>query len=179
MWVSTWLTAVTLLGLGTLMGLLILTLLWGLWCVVHFRSAQQVPTIVREGPLFPIFWVTAGLAVFGIVSMLFIVRQPAELLNSLARLPQTGEDEYESALDEGDVAPDADISEIEPQKLDIKINTKELVELRLTSDLNIDYIGPYSSIITESDRASLLVPPPPPPTAGRWPGTSLQSHTRA
>ena len=76
-WVSTWLTPITLLGLGAVGALGFLAILWGLLCLLHWPSGRQAPTIVREGPLFPIFVTTCALAIFGIVGMLFIVRHPA------------------------------------------------------------------------------------------------------
>ena len=157
-WVSTWLTPVTLLGVGAIGALGILAVLWGIWCVIHLPSGRQAPAIVREGPLFPIFVVTCCLAIFGLIGMMFIVRKPAELMESLQRLPQTGERQYTFQIDPGlDAAQDAssvELSDIEPQKIDLDIKTKELVELRFLSDLNIDTISPFPVVITESDKAS-------------------------
>lgn len=155
-WVSTWLTPITLLGVGAIGALGLLVILWGLLCVVHWPSGKQVPAIVREGPLFPIFIVTCGLAVFGLIGMFFIVRHPDELLSSLWRLPQTGEFVYTFTVEPGNADTSLELSEIEPQKLDLEINTQELVELRFLSDLNIDTISPYPRVLTKSDQASTM-----------------------
>ena len=155
-WVSTWLTPVTLLGMGALGALGVLAVLWGILCAFHLPAGRQVPSIVREGPLFPIFVVTSALAAFGVIGMLFIVRHPADLMESLWRLPYTGEAPYTFDIKPGDGDTTKELSEIEPQKVDVRINTKELVELRFLSDLNIERISPYSRLITRSDEETTI-----------------------
>ena len=158
-WVSTWLTPITLLGVGAIGALAVLLIAWAVLCLIHFPTSRQVPSIVREGPLFPIFIVASGLAIFGLIGMLFIVRKPTELMESLWRLPQTGEVQYMFVLVNGidhdaESADEIELAEMDPQKIDLNINTKELVELRLTSDLNIEAISPFPRLLTESDKAS-------------------------
>jgi len=149
-WVSTWLTPVWLLGVGALLALAVLLVFWLVLCVAHWPTGRRVPSIVREGPLFPIFVVTSLLAVYGVVGAVFVVREPAEILQSLVRLPQTGERDYDFEVGPGNPDPTLDISEIEPEKIDISIDTEELVELRLESDVDT-LVSPFRELITESD----------------------------
>jgi ABC-type transport system involved in multi-copper enzyme maturation permease subunit len=117
-WISNWLTPVWLLGAGALVGLVLLLILWGVAyllsrlpligdvdrmpadgpfskvlraCLILFsrRTVAEVPAVVREGPLWPLFLTTVGLAAFGVLGTVFVT-QPLELLASLGRLPFVG-----------------------------------------------------------------------------------------
>jgi ABC-type transport system involved in multi-copper enzyme maturation permease subunit len=97
-WTSNWLTPLWLLGVGCLVGLAILCLVWGvLWVVTRGlaphqffrRTADEVPLAVGEGALLPVFAIVAAFAAFGIIGTMFAQR-PADLLLSLRGLGSVG-----------------------------------------------------------------------------------------
>lgn len=57
--------------------------------LVSRRTVAEVPVMVREGALWPLFIIAASLAGFGVVGAVF-VQEPVELLSSLTRLPYAG-----------------------------------------------------------------------------------------
>ncbi len=147
-WLSTWLTPVWLLGIGALLGLLILGALW--LPLLLLPMGRRVPAIVREGPLFPIFIITALLAAFGILGTLFVVRNPDAMFASLAHLPASGEYAYQFQIDAGPPNVDElDVSEFEPQAVPISLNPKEIVALRFRSPDNVE-VSAFPKLLTET-----------------------------
>ena len=86
---TVWLTSVWLIGVGALLGLLVLLVLWGLAYLVARRVAVEVPLAVREGPLWPLFIVIVLLASFTVIGWP-IANKPTELLTGVFRLPSAG-----------------------------------------------------------------------------------------
>ena len=89
-WISTWLTPVWLMGVGALLGLAVLFVLWLLLAVVAKRAAVSAPTTISEGPMLPVFWVVLASALFGIIGA-FVATERSELISSVMRLPRVGQ----------------------------------------------------------------------------------------
>ncbi len=88
-WLNTWLTPLWLFGVGTLAGLVILGILWGVLWLISREAARLAPEAITEGALVPVLWIAVGFAAFGILGS-FIVRDRDEVFASLARLPFVG-----------------------------------------------------------------------------------------
>lgn len=147
-WASTWLTPIWLLGAGAIVGLAVLFVLWGITCAVYWPAGRQVAAVVREGPLMPIFVLTALLALFGVFGI-FAVRYPGQLFASLARLPDVGVTTQSFQIKPSDADPTLDISEISPQQIDVDWRKDELYELDLRSDVDISVSG-YDELYTDA-----------------------------
>ena len=89
-WLMTWLTPMWILGVGALVGLIILAMLWAVLFVVARRTALDIPDILTEGPMLPILIVTIVFAVFGVAGAV-VVRTPFEVIASVPRFMHTGE----------------------------------------------------------------------------------------
>ena len=63
-WLTTWLTSLWLIGVGALLGILALLLIWGLTFIVNREAAKQVPLAITEGVLLPITSIVAIVAIF-------------------------------------------------------------------------------------------------------------------
>jgi ABC-type transport system involved in multi-copper enzyme maturation permease subunit len=127
-WVGNWLTGVWLVSVGATIGLLVVFLLAAL--AVPLRNVPilgrlaETKLTLQEGPLFPIFVVTAIAATFGIVGTQ-LARRPAELLEALARMPQLGDHTYPTfAID----VPPAD-GKPQEQAIDVSFRRSELRSL--------------------------------------------------
>ena len=88
-WLNVWLTPLWLLSVGTLAGLIILAILWGVLWLISREAANLAPGAITEGALLPVLWIVLGFAAFGVLGS-FIVRDRDEVFNSLARLPYIG-----------------------------------------------------------------------------------------
>jgi ABC-type transport system involved in multi-copper enzyme maturation permease subunit len=166
--VTNWLTPIWLIGVGALAGLAILAALWlvvylvslvppfstwgasgggpaSVWLrplmVLSRRSVTEVPAIVREGFLWPFFWIVVTLASFGILGVL-VVDKPWELLASLQRIPATG-----TSIESVDVPvsepvdPEDEFSELETHTVPVQMRASEFWEIRFKSDQSLS-IGP-------------------------------------
>ncbi len=119
-WFNTWITPLWLLSLGVLLGFAGLLILWGLVFVVSRRAGRQVPVIVSEGPLAPIFYTFLILAVFGALGA-FLVHDAGALIQSALRFPFTGTTTVTMVL-----PGVADDETVEPQVMEIDFRADEL-----------------------------------------------------
>lgn len=105
--------------------------------LVSRRTVAEVPMAVREGVLRPLFVVAVSLASFGLLGTL-LVREPLDLLSSLARLPYMGArtetfDVPVSGLEDAQ----ADFSEPVTHELPVSIGQSETRFLTFRSDQNL------------------------------------------
>jgi len=138
---TVWLTPMWLIGVGALIGLAVLLVLWGLSFVVARRVAVEVPLAVREGPLWPIFLVTAALAAFTVLGWP-IASNPTDMLRGIARLPFRDVDDYEATIP----APPADA------------NTADLFEAPLHEVETGFRVDEVQKIVFQSDRPLTVTP---------------------
>jgi ABC-type transport system involved in multi-copper enzyme maturation permease subunit len=128
-WLNTWLTPLWLIGLGALLGLVLLLIAWGITAIFSRSGAALIPEIVTEGPLFPIFVVVAAAGLFGVAGWL-LIRDRAEIISSLARLPSVGEQSFSvsvpAALDE--------MTEPEPVEVQVEFRGDELQRVEIQSN---------------------------------------------
>jgi ABC-type transport system involved in multi-copper enzyme maturation permease subunit len=145
-WVVTWLTPIWLLGMGALVGLAVLLVLWGVTFLVSRKAGRLVPSTVTEGPLLPILVVTVLLASFGVIGLL-IVRNPQGFLESLRRLPSAGITERTFTIEPGSKA--AELADQTPQKIKVDFRRDELRQLQLFSRVNVR-VSAYDQLLTET-----------------------------
>ena len=132
-WLITWLTPVWIMSVGVLVGLLILLAIWGLLFVVSRRAAVQIPEMVSEGVMMPVFIVTAIFALFAVLGSI-VVRGPGEIIGSVPRFLSTGVIDETISIDET-----AD-GEFIPINLPSPVLGRELFRLNVESDQPI-FIG--------------------------------------
>ncbi|MCZ6852439.1 MAG: ABC transporter permease [Gammaproteobacteria bacterium] len=133
-WLITWLTPVWILGVGATFGLAILLVLWGLLFLVSRRGAMNIPELIGEGAMLPIFVVTAVFAVFGVVGAV-IVRSPGDMLASIPRFLATGPQK---------LVLDVPITDAETFfEAEVKFTGMELSQFRVESDQPI-FVGKTS-----------------------------------
>jgi ABC-type transport system involved in multi-copper enzyme maturation permease subunit len=111
------------------------------------RAVAEIPGAVREGPLWPIFYmllILAGFAVSGVV----VVSQPAEIMQSLARAPFVGSTNLSFKIPAANEVSDA--ADPPQNKIDVSFNKAELrllvfnspealtIDTKETSDIDID-----------------------------------------
>jgi len=144
-WVGNWVTPIWLLGVGSAAGLVGLILLWGIVRALAAvpavplgfrRMAIEIPLTVREGFLFPVFWMVTGAAFFGLFGGLFAHR-PTELLAALGRLRAAGDVAVpiDVPVTPRDAEGDVDFSKETP--VAIHIPADEIRALRFTSDQDL------------------------------------------
>jgi ABC-type transport system involved in multi-copper enzyme maturation permease subunit len=133
-----WLTSIWILGVGAVMALAVLLVLWGLLFLVSRRAAAAVPATVQEGPLGVIFWGVVLLAAFGATGWLF-ANDPRGILDSLARYPFLGDNTYtfEVPVSEAREAGGA----VEEHPVAVSFAGNELYEVRVESNQNVDIAG--------------------------------------
>lgn len=105
--------------------------------LVSRRLVAETPMVVREGALWPLFWFTVGLAAFGIVGVL-VVRDPLDLLRSLARLPSSGAriSVYDVPVSKPE-DPSDEFSDLSTYELAVDFPGAELQSLTFRSDQNV------------------------------------------
>src|SRR5262245_8840695 len=88
---STWLTPVWLLSLGTLLGLAVLGLCYGGLLATSRRLADVAYTSVREGILLPIFYLAVLLSGFALLAAFLVPGLPyRQLLEAVSRITAVG-----------------------------------------------------------------------------------------
>lgn len=110
---------------------------FGLVHLMSRRAIDEVADAVREGPLWPIFILTVGLATFGILGF-FIAITPRDILASLARLPYAGTRNYEFVIPAP--APEVldDPSRDPPQHpIQVDFYRRELMRVTMLSTQNL------------------------------------------
>jgi len=122
--VTVWLTPIWVIGVGALMGLLTLVLLWGLFALVSRRWVARISAAVREGPLWWIFWTFVVLAAFGVLGFA-VARNPRQVIASIWRLPYVGSRTYSFDVD----------AEDRQKPVDVRFRNAELHRLTLKSDV--------------------------------------------
>jgi ABC-type transport system involved in multi-copper enzyme maturation permease subunit len=101
------------------------------------RTVDEVPAAVREGVLWPLFLVTASVAVFGVVGAL-LVQEPASLLRSLRRLPYVGTETVEFSIEVSEpVDPEDEFSDLTEATVTLPSRIDELRSVALLSDQDL------------------------------------------
>jgi len=88
-WLITWLTPLWILGVGALLGLVGLVLIWLLVLLISRRRAFDILEMLGESALLPILITTLVFGLFGILGA-FFVRTPEKMIGSLPRFMSTG-----------------------------------------------------------------------------------------
>jgi ABC-type transport system involved in multi-copper enzyme maturation permease subunit len=142
---TVWLTPIWLIGVGVLLGLLVLLLLWGLLFLIGRRAAVEVPLMVREGPLWPIFIVMLLLISFVALGWP-IASKPQELLGQLTRMPFASPELYEFEIP----APPSgqsttDVFDAPLHELEVDFRRDEVRQMRFESNRRL-MITPTSDV---------------------------------
>ena len=64
---SSWLTPLWIVGMGALLSLLCLVVIWAIVRVISRERARELVTSVFDGPLRPILWVVYAFAAFAVI----------------------------------------------------------------------------------------------------------------
>jgi ABC-type transport system involved in multi-copper enzyme maturation permease subunit len=137
-WMATWLTPIWILGVGCVLGIAILLVLWGVTFVVSRPAAAAVPLALQEGPLWPVFLGIMFLAVFGLGGWLFVAA-PREILSSVVRYPFVGETFRTYDIpDPQTIAESSPDGQSETYPIDVSINGREVHQVRVRSNQNVD-----------------------------------------
>lgn len=147
-WLITWLTPLWIIAVGALLGVAVLLVLWAITFVVSRRTAGDVVETVTEGPLLPIFVVTAIFALFGLFGS-FFVHAPKEIVSSLPRFSATGEQKLQKKIK---ITNDNEFVEIQ---LDQTVVGEELSLFSVKSDQPI-YIGQVVENQDSNDMIEVL-----------------------
>ena len=134
-WLNTWLTPLWILGLGALLGLLVLLVLWLVVSVVARGGAKAVMNAVQEGPLVPIFWTVVAVGSFGVLGF-FLVRDTGDILSSVARAPFTG-----SSVKEFVVPASAEDVDPTPVPYEINFTPSEIRTMEIDSDQQVNAVS--------------------------------------
>lgn len=131
-WVSNWLTPLWVIGIGALLGLMVLLVLWGVVFALRklpvFNRLAEVPLTISEGPLAWVLGVAAALAAFGVIGVV-VVPRPAEMVTALARWPQLGTTTYEFEIP---APPHDDLDK--KFEVEVPFRRSELREMRLSAN---------------------------------------------
>lgn len=109
----------------------------GLVWLTSRRTVAEVPQAIREGFLWPVFILTLAFSAFAFVGAA-VTTHPKEILNSIVRLPYSGESSKTFTIPAATAAVLEDESQDPPQhSIEVNIRTSELHGFELTSDQSI------------------------------------------
>jgi ABC-type transport system involved in multi-copper enzyme maturation permease subunit len=109
----------------------------GLVWLTSRRTVAEVPQAIREGFLWPVFILTLAFSAFAFVGAA-VTTHPKEILNSIVRLPYSGENSKTFTIPAATAAVLEDESQDPPQHpIEVDIRTSELHGFELTSDQSI------------------------------------------
>jgi hypothetical protein len=127
-WLTTWLTTIWLIGVGTLLGLGVLLLLWGLLFLVRRKAAAEVTLGITEGVLLPLTFIVVFTAAFGIVGA-FFARDPVTILQSIPRLPYAGQQTVVATIPTGDEVVEVPVNFQGSQLKSLSLSADRLVKV--------------------------------------------------
>lgn len=105
--------------------------------LISRRAVDEVTDAVREGPLWPIFLATAGLAAFGVLGF-FVATTPHDILRSLTRWPYAGTRIVNFTIPAAPQAILDDPAQDPPQHpIDVNFRRSELRKLAFLSTQNL------------------------------------------
>lgn len=145
---STWLTPLWLLGLGTTMGSLVLLVVWGFVWAVRPRWGRAVLATIQESILLPICYALIALAVFVVTASPLM---PLERMwTSLKRLPDVGTLTFEVT-----VPPETNDFEV---PLSVRIDELQNYSLESAEDLavNVEPGKGFTAPLLQVDGGQLL-----------------------
>ncbi len=188
-WITNWLTPLWLLGTGALVGLILLVVLWGLayllsrlpflgdigardresslprviqpiLAIFSRRAVGEVPSVVREGPLWPLFVVTLCFAAFGIFGA-FFAKDPLSLLSSFGRVPFVGTQTTTAMVEVSKpVDPNDEYSPLSAQQVPARFRSDEIRSIVILSDQKLtvaaqpfDDVKPGAPLEVSADEA--------------------------
>ncbi len=143
---TAWLTPMWLFGLGCLVGLVVLAILYGLAKLLAPRVAEIAEGTWREGFVFPVLCLAGGLGAFALVSLLLSAAGVgylplADISRSLSRLPRSNQFSTEITV------PALPIDQRgKAQEFPLPYRSQEMrgVEITSNQDLTIYLRSPYT-----------------------------------
>ena len=128
---SHWVTSLWLLGVGVTLGLAIVLVVWAILRVVVPALAIRCTQAVT-GPILTPISIVMGIWVLVALLGTFVVREPMEILNSLARMSSTGDVPYTVTVAE--LAGEVDeYGNLPTSPLGIQVDTNELKRFTIQS----------------------------------------------
>ncbi|MEM7313723.1 MAG: ABC transporter permease subunit [Planctomycetota bacterium] len=134
-WLNTWLTPLWILGLGALVALVALVVIWLIVGVVARGGIPAVSRAVQEGPLLPIFWTVMAFASFGVLGF-FLVRDTGEIVTSVTRSPFTG-----SSVKQFTIPASAEDEDPTPVPYAISFRPNEIRTIEIESNQQVNAIS--------------------------------------
>ncbi len=130
-WLTTWLTPLWLIGLGAILSLVVLLVIWGVVSLFSRSAMRAVPEMVREGPLLPVGWTVLAAAAFGVAGFFFLPNT-MQIVRSVERIPFTGHRQVQITVPgaHGDSDP-------ERLKIPMNFNPHELRTVECWSDRSL------------------------------------------
>ena len=161
-WLSAWMTPLWVLGIGALMGLMLCAAVWGLIALLGMawppaaKTAEEIPAIVREGVLWPLFLIVCGLSCMGVAGY-FLAAKPGAVLHSLGRLTAAGD--YPDAVTATAIpTPRDQLGEPDPSQetvVDLGLVRSELAGMTIRSNENVLVYG--EAFVEEKSRREMRV----------------------
>jgi hypothetical protein len=153
---SIWITPVWILGVGALVGLIILLVLWGLLAAFSRRAAREAYLRVREGALRPVLWTIISFSAFGLLGAPLALNQQA-ILASVWRLPFARPLSYRFEIP----------ANAENHRLSVSFRRSEVKVLRLESEASLSVAG--QPLDTVGSGETIEITGGTPPTGGSTP----------
>ncbi|PHR97642.1 MAG: hypothetical protein COA78_27355 [Blastopirellula sp.] len=153
---SHWVTSLWLLGVGVGLGLAIVLVVWAVLRVVAPALALRCSQAVT-GPILTPISIVMGIWVIVALLGTFVVREPTEILNSLARMSSTGEDIYTVTIPKlsGNVNEQTgNLPAIRIQEID-EIDTNELKRFTIQSSGRFELVA--REVGTDEDLATYSI----------------------
>jgi ABC-type transport system involved in multi-copper enzyme maturation permease subunit len=138
---TAWLTPVCLLGLGCLLGLAVLVVLFGIAKVLAPKFAEIAQDTLREGFVTPVLSLAAGFAAFALLSLLLSLAGVgylplSDIGRSLARLPYSNRFAKEFEVNTVDKTDRGS----KPQEISLDFRPQEMREVEVKSDLDLEFL---------------------------------------
>ncbi|MCA9208647.1 MAG: hypothetical protein KDA55_09845, partial [Planctomycetales bacterium] len=143
-WANNFLMPIWLLGLGALLGILVLLVLWAVafgvgllpGCGKIRMAAHEAPRIVQEGPMAFLSVAILAMAGFGVLGFA-LMRDSLDIVESLRRLPVVGEVPYQKLVE---ATPRDELGEADAAKeatFPVNVNRRELDTIQIQSSENV------------------------------------------
>jgi ABC-type transport system involved in multi-copper enzyme maturation permease subunit len=144
-WARNWLTPLWLVGVGAILGLLLLAVLWGIaWAITRMapagsrvrREVDEIPMALRHEVLLPLSIVVLVFAFFGLFGALF-AHSPLALLSSLARITSVGQ--FERTFEVPPTPRDelGDVDKSKESVVEVELRHGEIRQFRLESNRDV------------------------------------------
>jgi ABC-type transport system involved in multi-copper enzyme maturation permease subunit len=121
--------------------MVVLLVLWGITYLVRRPAGEQVPLVLSESVLLPLT-VIAGLVCLFALGGWFLVYRPAEMMESLVRLPQAGQRQIVETFEPGTTLAPIRVDLRGLEAVELKMDSDELVEIVVAETPEDQFVPP-------------------------------------